>query len=69
MKRQLTLAIGAALLGLCGSAFAITDTETNASIPDSSSPRPARAAWEWAARFSVWPTTQTAAYTSPIRPV
>ena len=33
MKRQLSLAIGAALLGMSTGAFAVTDTETNASIP------------------------------------
>jgi len=33
MKRQLCLAIGAALMAASGGAFAVTDTETNASIP------------------------------------
>ncbi|HJU40624.1 MAG TPA: outer membrane protein transport protein [Tahibacter sp.] len=33
MYRRLTLAVGAALLGCSGVAFAITDSETNASIP------------------------------------
>jgi len=33
MKRQLSLSIGAALLGVSGMAFAVTDTETNASVP------------------------------------
>ena len=33
MRRQLSLAIGAALLGVSTGALAVTDTETNASIP------------------------------------
>jgi len=33
MKRQLSLAIGLALLGAGSTAFAVTDTETNASVP------------------------------------
>ena len=33
MKRQLSLAIGAALLGASATVLAVTDTETNASIP------------------------------------
>jgi len=33
MRRQLSLSIGAALLGVSTGAFAVTDTETNASIP------------------------------------
>ena len=33
MRHQLAIAIGAALLGVSGAALALTDTETNASIP------------------------------------
>src|SRR5579859_1502033 len=33
MKRQLSLSIGAALLGVSATAFAVTDTETTASVP------------------------------------
>ncbi|MEP6483067.1 MAG: outer membrane protein transport protein [Rudaea sp.] len=64
MKRQLTLAIGAALIGMTGSAFAITDTETNASIPFNLSAPGARSMGLGGA-FLGLADDATAAYTNP----
>jgi long-chain fatty acid transport protein len=64
MKRQLTLAISIALLGLSGSAFAITDTETNASIPFNLAAPGARSMGMGGA-FLGLADDATAAYTNP----
>ena len=64
MKRQLTLAITMALLGLSGSVFAITDTETNASIPFNLAAPGARSMGMGGA-FLGLADDATAAYTNP----
>jgi len=64
MKRQLTLAIGAALLGASGAALAITDTETNASIPFNLASPGARSMGMGGA-FLGLADDATAAYTNP----
>lgn len=64
MKRQLTLAIGAALLAASGTALAITDTETNASIPFNLSNPGARSLGMGGA-FIGLADDATAAYTNP----
>ncbi len=64
MKRQLTLAIGAALLGITGTAFAITDTETNASIPFNLA-NPGARSMGMGGAFLGLADDATAAYTNP----
>ncbi|MDR3388027.1 MAG: outer membrane protein transport protein [Rudaea sp.] len=64
MKRQLTLAIGTALLGASATAFAITDTETNASIPFNLASPGARSMGMGGA-FLGLADDATAAYTNP----
>lgn len=64
MKRVLSMAISAALLGCAGSAFAITDSETNASIPFSFSSPGARSLG-MAGAFLGLADDATAAYTNP----
>ncbi len=64
MKRQLTLAISVVLLSLSGSAFAITDTETNASIPFNLAAPGARSMGMGGA-FLGLADDATAAYTNP----
>jgi len=64
MKRQLTLAIGAALLGLSGAASAITDTETNASIPFNLA-NPGARSMGMGGAFLGLADDATAAYTNP----
>ena len=64
MKRQLTLAISAALLGASGAALAITDTETNASIPFNLASPGARSMGMGGA-FVGLADDATAAYTNP----
>src|SRR5664279_3177008 len=64
MKRQLTLAIGAALIGASGAALAITDTETNASIPFNLASPGARSMGMGGA-FLGLADDATAAYTNP----
>jgi long-chain fatty acid transport protein len=64
MKRQLSLAIGAALLGVTATAFAITDTETNASIPFNLA-NPGARSMGMAGAFLGLADDATAAYTNP----
>lgn len=64
MKRVLCIAVSAALLGCAGSAFAITDSETNASIPFSFSSPGARSLG-MAGAFLGLADDATAAYTNP----
>lgn len=64
MKRQLTLAIGVALLGMSGAAFAITDTETNASIPFNLA-NPGARSMGMGGAFLGLADDATAAYTNP----
>lgn len=64
MKRVLYLAVSAALLGSAGSALAITDSETNASIPFSFSSPGARSLG-MAGAFLGLADDATAAYTNP----
>lgn len=64
MKRQLTLAIGAALLAASGTVFAITDTETNASIPFNLS-NPGARSMGMGGAFLGLADDATAAYTNP----
>ncbi|HWU52921.1 MAG TPA: outer membrane protein transport protein [Tahibacter sp.] len=64
MKRVLCTAVAAALLGTAGSAFAITDSETNASIPFSFSSPGARSLG-MAGAFLGLADDATAAYTNP----
>ena len=64
MKRQLTLAIGAALLGMTAQAFAITDTETNASIPFNLA-NPGARSMGMGGAFLGLADDSTAAYTNP----
>jgi long-chain fatty acid transport protein len=64
MKRQLTLAIGAALLGATTTAFAITDTETNASIPFNLA-NPGARSMGMGGAFLGLADDATAAYTNP----
>lgn len=64
MKRVLCMAVSAALLGCAGSAFAITDSETNASIPFSFSSPGARSLG-MAGAFLGLADDATAAYTNP----
>ncbi|HZP65355.1 MAG TPA: outer membrane protein transport protein [Rudaea sp.] len=64
MKRQLSLAIGAALVGLAGPAFAITDTETNASIPFNLA-NPGARSMGMGGAFLGLADDATAAYTNP----
>ena len=64
MKRQLTLAIGAALLGAATTAFAITDTETNASIPFNLA-NPGARSMGMGGAFLGLADDATAAYTNP----
>lgn len=64
MKRVLCLAVSTALLASAGSAFAITDSETNASIPFSFSSPGARSLG-MAGAFIGLADDATAAYTNP----
>ena len=64
MKRALTAAIGLSLASLCGQAFAVTDTETNASIPFSFTSPGARSLG-MAGAFVGLADDATAAYTNP----
>ena len=64
MKRELTLAIGAALLAASGSVLAITDTETNASIPFNLS-NPGARSMGMGGAFVGLADDATAAYTNP----
>ena len=64
MKRQLTLAIAAALLGVTTPAFAITDTETNASIPFNLA-NPGARSMGMGGAFLGLADDSTAAYTNP----
>jgi len=64
MKRVLCVAVTAALFGFAGSAFAITDSETNASIPFSFSSPGARSLG-MAGAFLGLADDATAAYTNP----
>lgn len=64
MKRVLCMAVTAALFGFAGSAFAITDSETNASIPFSFSSPGARSLG-MAGAFLGLADDATAAYTNP----
>ena len=64
MKQALTAAIGLALASLCGQAFAVTDTETNASIPFSFTSPGARSLG-MAGAFVGLADDATAAYTNP----
>jgi len=64
MKRELTLAIGAALLGASSTVFAITDTETNASIPFNLS-NPGARSMGMGGAFVGLADDATAAYTNP----
>jgi len=64
MKRQLTLAIGAVLFGLSGAASAITDTETNASIPFNLA-NPGARSMGMGGAFLGLADDATAAYTNP----
>ena len=64
MKRQLTLAIGAALLGMSGAAFAITDIENNASIPFNLA-NPGARSMGMGGAFLGLADDSTAAYTNP----
>ncbi|UXI69372.1 OmpP1/FadL family transporter [Tahibacter amnicola] len=64
MKRTLSVAIGVVLLGSCGTAFAITDSETNASIPFSFSSPGARSLG-MAGAFLGLADDATAAYANP----
>jgi long-chain fatty acid transport protein len=64
MKHQLSLAIGAALLGMSGAAFAITDTETNASIPFNLA-NPGARSMGMGGAFLGLADDSTAAYTNP----
>lgn len=64
MKRQLTLALGTALVGMTGAAFAITDTETNASIPFNLA-NPGARSMGMGGAFLGLADDSTAAYTNP----
>jgi long-subunit fatty acid transport protein len=64
MKQQLTLAIGAALLAASGTVFAITDTETNASIPFNLA-NPGARSMGMGGAFLGLADDATAAYTNP----
>jgi long-chain fatty acid transport protein len=64
MKRHLAFAIGVALLGVSGASFAITDSETNASIPFNLSAPGARSMGMGGA-FLGLADDATAAYTNP----
>ena len=64
MKRELMLAIGAALFAASGTVFAITDTETNASIPFNLS-NPGARSMGMGGAFVGLADDATAAYTNP----
>jgi long-subunit fatty acid transport protein len=64
MKRTLSLAIGAALLGTSGLALAITDTETNAAIPFNFA-NPGARSMGMGGAFLGLADDATAAYTNP----
>src|SRR5690242_14063757 len=64
MKQQLTLAIGAALLAASGTVFALTDTETNASIPFNLA-NPGARSMGMGGAFIGLADDATAAYTNP----
>jgi long-subunit fatty acid transport protein len=64
MKRELTLAIGAALLAASGSVFAITDIEVNAAIPFNLS-NPGARSMGMGGAFVGLADDATAAYTNP----
>jgi long-subunit fatty acid transport protein len=64
MKQQLTLAISAALLAASGTAFALTDTETNASIPFNLA-NPGARSMGMGGAFLGLADDATAAYTNP----
>jgi long-subunit fatty acid transport protein len=64
MNRKLSMAIGAALLGVNGAALAITDTETNASIPFNFA-NPGARSMGMGGAFLGLADDATAAYTNP----
>ena len=64
MKHQLALAIGVALLGAASTASAITDTETNASIPFNLA-NPGARSMGMGGAFVGLADDATAAYTNP----
>jgi len=64
MKRELVLAIAAALLAASGTAFALTDTETNASIPFNLA-NPGARSMGMGGAFVGLADDATAAYTNP----